>query len=185
MMHSTLFGWIIASILRPSAAAIRGLISLVRAGTIEFVYRDLCANRIRPQILWLNTVRQMRPMSKIRIFSILASFLLLGVCLAEAGVGTVAKAYADWNFVVVRFERNLEFSVGDFLVIRKGNGSVYYAMVSAVDGDMAVADVHRDSQPSTGDRVLQHFGYHFPTDWVRFKTPNMGRLATASPSPAT
>lgn len=126
-----------------------------------------------------NNGRQMRPMNKIWILSILASFLLDGICLAETGVGTVAKAYADWNFVVVRFERNLEFRVGDFLVIRKEDGSIYYAIVSLVDGDQAVADVHPDSKPSTGDRVLERFGYYSTAGWVTFQMPNTSWVATA------
>jgi hypothetical protein len=124
-------------------------------------------------------------MNKIWILSILSSLLLQGICFAESSVGTVAKEYEQWNFVLIRIEKNLEFSVGDFLVIRKLDGSVYYAIVSAVNGDQAIADVHRDSKPSTGDRVLKRFGYHSPAEGVMFQTPKTGRLATASPSPAT
>jgi hypothetical protein len=131
------------------------------------------------------TVVHMRPMNKIWILSILSWFFLQGICFAESSVGTVAKEYAQWNFVLIRFERNLEFSVGDFLVIRKLDGSVYYAIVSAVNGDQAVANVHQDSTPSTGDRVLKQFGYHSPAEWVMLQTPKAGQLATASPSPAT
>lgn len=121
-------------------------------------------------------------MKNLWILSILASFLLQSICLAEIRIGTVANAYPQWDFLVVRVERNLDFRVRDFLVIQKGDGSVYYAIVSAVEGDQAIADVHRDSEPSPGDRVLARFGYSSPAGWVTFRMPNKGRQRQPPPA---
>lgn len=121
-------------------------------------------------------------MNKTWLLSIFTSFLLQSVCVAEFGIGTVSKAYAKWDFVVIRSENSLNFRARDFLVIEKGDGSVYYAIVWAVDRGEVIADVHRNSEPSTGDRVIYRFSYSSPGEWVTIQMPNQPRMATpASP----
>lgn len=104
-------------------------------------------------------------------FTFVIVFALLSLsraCLAESPIGTVARAYPKWDFVVLDLEETSSVGMGDFLVIHRSDGSRYYAIITHIDHRVVVADVHPGSEPAKGDVVTEHYSFH-PESSLRFR----------------
>lgn len=104
---------------------------------------------------------------------ILVIFLALrslsGECLAESPIGTAARAYPKWDFVVLDLEVTSKVRLGDFLLIHRSDGSRYYAIITHIDHRVVVADVYPGSEPAKGDVVTEHYSFLHPESSLRFR----------------
>jgi hypothetical protein len=122
------------------------------------IVRPVPPAEIRAYSQWLNDcvraeLRRVRLERGVTPYALAVPGLLNKQTTANIENGVNSSTLVTLAFVSVRLGTRAEDVVieGTSRQPCPGDGSTYYAIVSSVEGDQAIADVHRDLEPSTGE----------------------------------